>query len=336
MSSILNTAFKAVLLSICILLTSKSLIAQNQLSVPFTYGAIGTVGTNPQQANNITNFQTLQISKAYFIQNSATNQYTTSIQGNDIPGTLRLVTLANKYVDIAGAVVWRDGNPTSLMGFIPATSLTSFNLSSYGGSNYTVSNSSNFVVRFNNFNTVLTNGTNLSGNAATTSVLADLNNYLATSISSRPVGPVTSSAQTTASTTPTITGTVTFSLPNVVSSTDTTLSANGQILASGLPTKVEIPKVDYFIPDGFSPNRDGINDYFVVIRPFQTIISIEVFNRWGNVVYKNSNYNNDWDGRALPQNGSGDVPVGTYFYIITAKENNGQVRNFKGSITLKR
>lgn len=95
MSSILNTAFKAVLLSICILLTSKSLIAQNQLSVPFTYGAIGTVGTNPQQANNITNFQTLQISKAYFIQNSATNQYTTSIQGNDIPGTLRLVTLAN-------------------------------------------------------------------------------------------------------------------------------------------------------------------------------------------------------------------------------------------------
>lgn len=137
-------------------------------------------------------------------------------------------------------------------------------------------------------------------------------------------------------TTAVVEGTGTFSLPNIVSSTDTTLSANGQILPTGLPTKVEIPKVDYFIPDGFSPNRDGINDYFVVIRPYQATISLEVFNRWGNVVYKNGNYNNDWDGRALPQNGSGDVPVGTYFYIITSKESNGQVRQFKGSITLKR
>lgn len=137
-------------------------------------------------------------------------------------------------------------------------------------------------------------------------------------------------------TTAVVEGTGTFSLPNIVSSTDTTLSTNGQIMPGGLPTKVEIPKVDYFIPDGFSPNRDGINDYFVVIRPFQAIVSIEVFNRWGNIVYKNSNYNNDWDGRAMPQNGSGDVPVGTYFYIITAKEVNGQVGQFKGSITLKR
>lgn len=127
-----------------------------------------------------------------------------------------------------------------------------------------------------------------------------------------------------------------FSIPTVVSSTDTTLSSNGQILPAGLPTKVEIPKVEYYIPDGFSPNRDGINDYFVVIRPFRAVVSLEVFNRWGNIVYKNSNYNNDWDGRAMSQNGSGDVLDGTYFYIITTRESNGQVRQFKGSLTLKR
>ena len=131
-------------------------------------------------------------------------------------------------------------------------------------------------------------------------------------------------------------GTGTFSLPFATSSTDTTLSANGQIVSGGLPTKVEIPKVDYFIPDAFSPNRDGVNDYFVVIRPFQAVVSIEIFNRWGNVIYKNNNYNNDWDGRSMPQYGNGDVPEGTYFYIIQAKEINGKVSQFKGYITLKR
>ena len=131
-------------------------------------------------------------------------------------------------------------------------------------------------------------------------------------------------------------GTGTFSLPFATSSTDTTLSANGQIVSGGLPTKVEIPKVDYFIPDAFSPNRDGVNDYFVVIRPFQAVVSIEIFNRWGNVIYKNNNYNNDWDGRSMPQYGNGDVPEGTYFYIIQAKEISGKVSQFKGYITLKR
>jgi gliding motility-associated-like protein len=131
-------------------------------------------------------------------------------------------------------------------------------------------------------------------------------------------------------------GTGAFSLPTVVNSTDTTISTSGQIVPGGLPTKVDIPTIGYLIPDAFSPNRDGINDVFVVIRPFQSIVSLEVFNRWGNVVYRNNNYNNDWDGRAMPQNGSGDVPAGTYFYIIQARDRDGKVSQFKGSLTIKR
>jgi len=132
-----------------------------------------------------------------------------------------------------------------------------------------------------------------------------------------------------------LTGTGAFSLPINTSSTDTTAS-NGAILLNGLPARTSIPKVGYIIPDGFSPNRDGMNDVFVVIRPYQTTISIEVFNRWGNVVYRNSDYNNEWDGRAMSQYGGGDLPPGTYYYIINAKESNGQVKQFKGFITLKR
>lgn len=144
--------------------------AQNRLSVSFDYGAIGIQGTNPQQANTITNFQTLQVAKAYFIQVSNANQF--SIQGNDIPGTLRLVTTANKYVDVPGAIVWREnGNPTTYVGFIPSVSLSSFNLNTYGGANYSISNTSNFIIRYNNTSTSFTNNSNINGNAAMSSVL---------------------------------------------------------------------------------------------------------------------------------------------------------------------
>lgn len=131
-----------------------------------------------------------------------------------------------------------------------------------------------------------------------------------------------------------ITGTGAFGLVINTPSIDTTVS--GVLTPLGVPTPVVIPKVTYKIPDGFSPNRDGINDRFVVIRPFGSIISLEVFNRWGNVVYRSENYNNEWDGRGLSQQGGGDLPEGTYFYIIRSKEIGGKVQQFKGSLLLKR
>ncbi|MGS2761371.1 Ig-like domain-containing protein, partial [Sinomicrobium sp. M5D2P9] len=70
----------------------------------------------------------------------------------------------------------------------------------------------------------------------------------------------------------------------------------------------------------FSPNGDGFNDTFVIdgiqLYPNNTL---QVYNRYGNLVFKTSNYNNDWDGVA---NKSGAImekdrlPVGTYFYVL--------------------
>lgn len=70
-----------------------------------------------------------------------------------------------------------------------------------------------------------------------------------------------------------------------------------------------------FMPEGFSPNGDGVNDVLVFsildfFRPLQLI----VFNRWGHPVYQSDDYNNDWDGRA--QNIDQPLPDGTYFYTI--------------------
>ena len=93
------------------------------------------------------------------------------------------------------------------------------------------------------------------------------------------------------------------------------------------------------VPNVFTPNGDGINDYFVINKPFNTTIQLEVFNRWGNLVYKLSDYQNTWDGRGnQPGNILGDdLTDGTYQYVVNALNNiDGSARRFVGYITLKR
>ncbi|MBS2213182.1 tandem-95 repeat protein [Carboxylicivirga mesophila] len=92
---------------------------------------------------------------------------------------------------------------------------------------------------------------------------------------------------------------------------------------------------EYPLSKGFSPNGDGINDMYEIPWLGQfTEVSIEVFNRWGNVVYTADRYLNDWDGTSNAGFSIGDeLPVGTYFYIINVKDTK-QV--LKGYIYLNR
>ena len=84
---------------------------------------------------------------------------------------------------------------------------------------------------------------------------------------------------------------------------------------------VKTPEVGtVFIPEGFSPNGDGINDRFVVQGgPLNTTIDLTVFNRWGHRVYTDTNYKNDWEGQVnqgIRAAGSQTLPDGTYFYVV--------------------
>ncbi len=68
------------------------------------------------------------------------------------------------------------------------------------------------------------------------------------------------------------------------------------------------------MPSGFSPNEDNSNDFFVV-RGIEAYPENEllIFNRWGNLVYQESNYENEWKG----ENNSGEeLPESTYFAIL--------------------
>ncbi|MBL86540.1 MAG: hypothetical protein CMO82_07765, partial [Winogradskyella sp.] len=70
----------------------------------------------------------------------------------------------------------------------------------------------------------------------------------------------------------------------------------------------------------FSPNGDGVNETFIIdcLERFPNN-KLEVYNRWGNVVYSKRGYLNDWsgttNGRAV-MGQSDELPVGTYYYVL--------------------
>ncbi|HEV8272558.1 MAG TPA: PKD domain-containing protein [Chitinophagaceae bacterium] len=70
------------------------------------------------------------------------------------------------------------------------------------------------------------------------------------------------------------------------------------------------------IPNIFSPNGDGIHDRWV-ISFLETYpgCTVEVYNRYGQLIYRSIGYTNPWDGTV---NGK-PVPVGTYYYIVDPK-----------------
>ncbi len=75
----------------------------------------------------------------------------------------------------------------------------------------------------------------------------------------------------------------------------------------------EIVPTDLFIPDGYTPNGDGYNDKFVIKHAVSVKIEIEIYNRWGNLVYQNIDYQNDWDGKGSGNLLGKDLPGGTYY-----------------------
>ncbi len=80
---------------------------------------------------------------------------------------------------------------------------------------------------------------------------------------------------------------------------------------------------DVTVPEGFSPNGDGVNETFIVLGlENYPNHKVTIINRWGNKVYEASPYLNDWDGTNMfgVSVGGNKLPVGTYFYIIELED----------------
>ncbi len=94
------------------------------------------------------------------------------------------------------------------------------------------------------------------------------------------------------------------------------------------------PCCDVYTPSAFSPNGDGLNDYFMPkIRSYQIIASFSIFDRYGKLVYENKNVQKGWDGNYI--NGE-PAAQDTYMYLIQYTCTDGQMYTEKGDVTLVR
>lgn len=102
-------------------------------------------------------------------------------------------------------------------------------------------------------------------------------------------------------------------------------------------TEEAIVRVEYddeiFLPNSFTPNNDGLNDRFKIRNlQYQKLISFQIFNRYGNMVYSSSNPEEGWDGN---YNGK-EAPSGVYMYVIELAYPNNEIRTLTGDLSLLR
>jgi gliding motility-associated-like protein len=97
------------------------------------------------------------------------------------------------------------------------------------------------------------------------------------------------------------------------------ITSDGALISSEEPNDIG----DILVPQGHSPNGDGINDVFLIKNLGNVIPSLRVYNRYGHLVYSAQEYKNDWDGRTntgYAKDAHIGLPDGTYYYVLKLKD----------------
>lgn len=111
-------------------------------------------------------------------------------------------------------------------------------------------------------------------------------------------------------------------------------NGNGQVMSVSNEVEI-IPAALLYIPNAFTPNGDGLNDTFGGKGEGITEYNLQIFNRFGNLIFESNDMKNQWDGNYKNE----IAPIGVYVYKINAKgpSANGRSKNLineKGNITL--
>jgi gliding motility-associated-like protein len=108
------------------------------------------------------------------------------------------------------------------------------------------------------------------------------------------------------------------------------VSDEGCSTSSPITVTVQLP--DFYIPNTFTPNGDGINDVFTIITGNSVVIKkFTIFNRWGGLMYETADITQYWNGFK----DSTDVPVGVYYWILEGEQRSKFFRK-AGWVTLIR
>ncbi|MES2513128.1 MAG: choice-of-anchor L domain-containing protein [Bacteroidota bacterium] len=95
---------------------------------------------------------------------------------------------------------------------------------------------------------------------------------------------------------------------------------------------VDINCGDFFVPNVFSPNDDGLNDMINVHGRCISTFNLMIFNRWGEKVFETTTQDNSWDGTFRGKR----LDTGVFVYKADGVSIDGQTFSFKGNITLIR
>jgi len=88
--------------------------------------------------------------------------------------------------------------------------------------------------------------------------------------------------------------------------------------------------MEVFVPNIFSPNGDGINDFLVIDGPRLFDFKIEIYDRWGKLVFTSQEQKDSWDGKF---NGA-ELATQTFVYSIVGETVLGQKINRSGNVTI--
>jgi gliding motility-associated-like protein len=112
--------------------------------------------------------------------------------------------------------------------------------------------------------------------------------------------------------------------------------ASGGVFGAASQTDIskQLSFSEYVLPNVFTPNNDGVNDYFQVLTKFNVKESlITIVNRWGNVLYETNGNDFSWDGKNQVKDECHD---GVYFYIIRYRDFCDKWHGLTGNFTLIR
>ncbi len=258
-----------------------------------------------------------------FIENFVVPNYKAQFHYQDCAGD-NYITLVDSFLTGPVTILWDFGDPSSSDNtsnipqpthtFSSAGDYTITATINYACGDFSVSKDITVVDKFTVF--AGTDMTILPGNNALINASAPTGNYTwtpATGLSSSFVlQPTASPRQTT---------TYTLQVTNEFNCTN---------------TDSVIVFVDYsthlFFPNAFSPNGDGMNDYFNYYAYGINTINLQIFNRWGEVVFQTDHLNVWWDGKRNNK----PEPVGAYVYMAVATGLDGKQTVWKGDLTLIR
>jgi gliding motility-associated-like protein len=110
-----------------------------------------------------------------------------------------------------------------------------------------------------------------------------------------------------------------------------TVNQNGCVATDTVLIEVEEICGDIFVPSGFSPNNDAVNDILYARGNCVVELNFEIYDRWGELIFKTADKNIGWDGTFKGK----PALSGVYVYYINAIVK-GSTINTQGNVTLIR